>query len=190
MADAIDITDYAVLQAVHEAGQPLWKKRVYDYITEHIDRFPGLRSISQQTVGRHIDKTQETGYLETSIVSPAELNRDLVIGYTITDDGEAALTTKREDLLERTIINHMFPDKSNVALEKDVLLDMMHGHFSIPMEVREALASYTRDQLVTVLMMGYARNEMERRFTKSDMEKVQSRMAETKELWDVFQTQQ
>lgn len=190
MADAIDITDYAVLQAVHETGCPLWKKRVYDYIMGHIDRFPGVTSVSQQTVGRHVDKMQDAGYLETDIVSPDELNRDLVIGYTITDQGVDALAAKRADLLERTIINHMFPDKSNVRIKKGALLEMMTAHFDIPVDVREALSGFTRNQLVTVLMMGYARSEVDQQLAEGDIQKIRARMDETQELWDAFQPTQ
>lgn len=99
----IDEVDYAILTIVEEYDA-VWKKRVHDLILERRQELPHMETVSVQTVGRRINKLQDAGLLESCILSPDELNRDLIIGYSLSDKGTTALQEKRDRWLQNEIL--------------------------------------------------------------------------------------
>lgn len=63
---------------------PLWKQRLGE-------RF----AASVQTLGRDVDALHADGLLETTLVSAADANRSMLIGFATTDDGRNALDDYR-----------------------------------------------------------------------------------------------
>ncbi|WP_207587087.1 hypothetical protein [Halomontanus rarus] len=86
----LDLLDLAILDTVRE--QALWKKRLYEQLAQRaqIDRY--LATVSLQTVARRVDKLRENGYLQSCIISPDDLNRDLIIAFRASEAGVTALT--------------------------------------------------------------------------------------------------
>ncbi len=52
-----------------------------------------LNTVSVQTVCRRVDTLRDNGLLESCIISPDGIKRDLIIAFTTTDKGCAALQT-------------------------------------------------------------------------------------------------
>ncbi|QLG61953.1 hypothetical protein [Halorarum salinum] len=74
--DELDLELLCLLDA-----EPLWKTKAYDRL--------GKRSV--QTIGRRITQLQERGLVKTHILSPDDIDRDLIIAYTPTDAGDTLL---------------------------------------------------------------------------------------------------
>lgn len=96
----VDKVDYAILTVLEDTDSPLWKKRIHTAMTEQEDKLPGHPDVSTQTIGRRVDTLHDNALIQSSIVSPEDLKRDLIIAYTLTAEGEAALKEKREQLME------------------------------------------------------------------------------------------
>lgn len=97
--ERINVTDYDVLRALHRHG-PLWKME----ITRRVNACRGREhlldvqdSITKQAVSKRVDRLHELDYVGTAIIAVDEvdagaaINRDLIIGYTLTEKGEDAL---------------------------------------------------------------------------------------------------
>lgn len=150
----IDIIDFLILKCLQEHDAPLWKNRIH----EHHDGFG--ESASVQTIGRRVDTLVEEEYLDSCIVSPDDINRDLIIAYKLTEKGRAALRQKRRDMLEEAVCSNLFCDAETLACSKAELVDLICNEFDYPDAVREHLkAEYTEQEIVTVLALDLLNKE-------------------------------
>lgn len=118
---AIDTTDYALLQCIRDAKDPLWKNAVHSRLLERADELPGVDEVSVQTVGRRIDTLHENALITSEIINPDDLRRALIIGYTLTADGAAALRQKQEDLLKEYLSGDREPEQN----EKQFIISLL-----------------------------------------------------------------
>lgn len=97
--DAINATDYDVLRCLHTHG-PLWKMEITRRINARRadERVLDVQdSITKQAVSKRVDRLHELDYVGTAIIAVDEvdravsINRDFIIGYTLTAKGEDAL---------------------------------------------------------------------------------------------------
>lgn len=77
----VDLLDLQILVILRDA--PLWKQQVANQID----------TVSVQTVCRRVDTLRDNGLLESCIISPDDIKRDLIIAFTTTEQGCAALQT-------------------------------------------------------------------------------------------------
>lgn len=77
----LDLLDLQILGILQD--DTLWKKR----IANHID------TVSIQTIGRRVDTLRDNGLLDSCIISPDDIKRDLIIAFETTEQGCAALQT-------------------------------------------------------------------------------------------------
>ncbi len=162
MADAanLDILDYAILKTLADEGRPLWKSRLHHSVTEEYDGFPdATNDVSVQTIGRRIDRLASEGYTENVIVDPDDISRNLVIAYTLTDEGEDALKEKQKTLLKQIVKHNIFPEDDDPGLSKEGLLSIMQDYFDFSDEVREQFAEFEYTEIVTFLTIRYARKK-------------------------------
>lgn len=66
----------------------LWKQKLTDAINEN---GPDDTTSSVQTVSRHVDTLRKHGLLDTQIVNPDGIRRTIILAYTTTTKGDAAL---------------------------------------------------------------------------------------------------
>lgn len=95
----IDDTEYALLAAIADAEQPLWKKRLHTRLQNRDPPLPGNTDISLQSVGRRINTLHDQSLVETEIVEPDDISQSMIIGYTLTEKGRRVLNAKRGDIL-------------------------------------------------------------------------------------------
>lgn len=112
---AINATDYDVLRALHDHG-PLWKMEITRRINARRAGETVLDvqdSITKQAVSKRVDRLHELDYVGTAIIAVDEadhatsLNRDLIIGYTLTAKGEDALDHATRHILGDVLRNAM-----------------------------------------------------------------------------------
>lgn len=77
----LTIIDLQILAELRD--DPLWKKR----IAHQID------NVSIQTIGRRVDALRDKGLLDSCIIAPDDIKRDLIIAFETTEQGRAALQT-------------------------------------------------------------------------------------------------
>lgn len=151
-----DNLDYAILKAVHDAETPQWKTAVHDYLDTHEARLPITNNVSAQTIGRRVDRLMYEGYLENNIISPEELNRELIIAYEPTEKGRAAIEEKREELLRGQIKQNIFPEEDGEPLSAEKLVALMQDEYGFSDAQRDAFAEYDRDEIIAFLTIRYA----------------------------------
>lgn len=78
---SIDLLDLQILAILRD--DPLWKKRIAHQIN----------NVSVQTIGRRVDALHDKGLLESCIIAPDDIKRDLIIAFETTETGRAALQT-------------------------------------------------------------------------------------------------
>lgn len=150
----IDIIDFLIMKCLREHDAPLWKNRIH----EHHNGFG--ESASVQTIGRRVDALVEDEHLDSCIVSPDDINRDLIIAYKLTENGRAAFQQKRRDMLEEAVCSNLFCDKETLEYSKAELVDLICNEFNYPDAVREHLeAEYTETEIVTVLALDLLNKE-------------------------------
>lgn len=155
----IDEVDYAILSCVGEYDA-VWKKRVHDLVSDRCPEFPHMDAVSVQTVGRRINKLQENGLLESCILSPDELNRDLIIGYNLTEDGERAVREKRERFLknellylsEQAVIGNQPLDTD---ITREAYIKLIADEFGISESVRDSVLEKCGTIEISALLGGY-----------------------------------
>ena len=76
----LDLLDLRILHLLTD--NPLWKTKIYRTLDTH----------SVQTIGRRVDRLQNNGLLDTCILTPEEIKRELIIGYKTSDSGQRLLT--------------------------------------------------------------------------------------------------
>lgn len=135
MAD-IDETDYALLAAIVNAEQPLWKKRLHTRLQERDPPLPGNTELSLQSVGRRINRLHEQELVDTEIVHPADVSQNLIIGYTLTDAGRRVLDEKRGEIIGSYVGS---TEDDSTFIDQDILLQMLDDELDLSVEEYEAL---------------------------------------------------
>lgn len=144
MDNKIDAVDYIVLKCLHQNGG-CWKKRVYQWTNENIDKLPVDEQKSVQTIGRRIDKLHDYALVESCILSPDAVNRDMIIGYTLTEEGEEALEAKQNEFLREIVAESSkalmtaddYDGETQVPVDRKPLIALMSDAFDIDEETRE-----------------------------------------------------
>lgn len=160
MDGKIDVLDYAILKCLDVEGT-LWKKKVYDWLTEHQEEFPRMSSVSLQTVGRHVEGLREDGLIESRIVTAEELRRDLIIGFRLTAEGRKTLETQREALLREEVMQagHLLlsgEDDVDFPVEREPLVSLMCDQFDISDRARKQILPHCETrELVALLAIHY-----------------------------------
>lgn len=155
----IDGVEYAVLKTFHELHRPLWKQRVHEHIREHRYDMPIEDDVSLRTVGKKIDRLKYEEYLEQTIASPDDTNRDQIIAYTLTDDGEHAMVAHRINLLRQVLLNHLFPQNVDNKTSKKAIISLMQDQYGFDDDVRDALFDHSREDIIAFLLIRYTQKE-------------------------------
>jgi DNA-binding Lrp family transcriptional regulator len=168
----IDDTDFAIVKCIQNVGKPLWKNKVHECITERAEQLPLQSSVSVQTVGRRVDDLAEDGFLESCIISPDEIKRDLIIAFKLTDKGDTAIREKTEEYLQKAVQSSLFTITDREYIAKPALLELMQAKFGMDTDLRERLdEEYSRDELVTLLTLYYVKREIAEVFPDEDAAK-------------------
>lgn len=193
----IDTVDYAVLRCIHENGG-CWKKRVHQWITDNIDSLPMAEPKSVQTIGRRIDDLHEDGLLETCIMAPDAVNRDMIIGYAMTDAGEAALQAKRDEFLREMVVQSSkelltaddYDGVTQIAADREPLIDLMADAFDIDEETRETvLPELDTDELVGLLATHFFLDNADATFNPEHEDAIVTLLERTPEFRRPFEKQ-
>lgn len=155
----IDAVEYSVLKTFYDLNRPLWKKRVHEFITEHQYDMPIDGSVSHKSVGQRIDRLKYEGYLEQTIANPDDTNREQLIAYTITDEGEYAMASHRNILLRQVLMNHLFHQNQHSELPKTAIINLMQDQYEFSDEVKKQLFEHDRDSIIAFLLIRYAQKE-------------------------------
>lgn len=161
----LDRVDYALLAAVTDADEPLWKKRIHAYLRDHVEQLPIEDPVSLQTVGRRIDRLHEDEYVASDIVSPDGLNRDLIIGYTITQDGHDAFHAAGHALLKRYAT-------ADVDCSHAAAVALIDRHIPITPDTRQQLDDASTADLRTLIELAYAQERLKDGHDRFDMDKI------------------
>lgn len=159
----IDTLEYGIIWAVNTLDTA-WKKRVYDHLLAHRHELPGLEQITLQEVGRRIDKLHDSGHLDTCILSPEEVNRDLVIGYHVTEHGHDAAKRKRKSLLQKHVLQPERRGEENLdrSMNRSVLITLMCDEFQIDDVTRKSVLEECETQdLMTSLKHYYGEKNVD-----------------------------
>lgn len=154
MIDIIrDATDFAILFAVKQHEVPPWKNKIHGWIIDNQDVLPHMETVSVQTVGRRVDNLVKNDFLETVIVSPDGIKRDLIIAFKLTEKGAEAVAATRDHMLGQAVDQYMFDQQHNDPMKKDAVATLLADRFDIAVSaLRE---EYGKDELFTVLMLLY-----------------------------------
>lgn len=155
----IDNVDYAILKSFYGTNEPLWKKRVYEYLKEQKDYLPIEDAVSVQTVGRRMDRMKYERYLENVVVSPNDTPRNQIIAYVLTEKGENALETHRDRLLKHALKQHLFPEETKQEMTKPSLIRLMQEQYEFSDDIKDQLMEYERDSIIAFLLIQYAQKE-------------------------------
>lgn len=178
MESPIDNIDFSILKCVKAADNLIWKKKIHQYINEELERLPLQSDVSAQTVGRHVDKLSEDGLLESEVTSAEEVNRHLIIGFQITEDGERTLEEKRETLLKGIISREIF-DTDTFPIEKEALEELIQDEFTAGLSINEVTQRYTRKQLLLLLGMYFIEQDAAAEFTEEQRQQFHKLAQET-----------
>lgn len=139
----IDAVDYAILRCINAAETPLWKTAIHDRLQPQIQELPRIDSITLQTVGRHMNRLHEQSYVTSDIVEKAAADRDLMIGYRITERGTAAMERKQTELL-KYYIQHA--DELLTEQDEDTVQQTAVTLFERECELDDASVSFLQEE--------------------------------------------
>lgn len=145
-----DMVDYAILTCLETAERPLWKKALHQRLDHHAHRFPGDTTPSMQTVIRRIDRLHEHGHVSSTIVNPAEINRELIIAYEITDTGKSAVQETQEELIAQYSTALLAGEP--VDAPKPVLLALLEDRFQCDEDTLAALKQQCSSREILLLL--------------------------------------
>ncbi len=152
--------EYGILKCLEEEGSA-WKTRVHDWLMDKRHELPELSGVSLQTVGRHVERLRNEGLVESCIMTPDELQKDMIIGYDITEAGIQRLQEHRSGFLQKEVMSAgallLTGDwKGDVSVDRDVLIALMCDEFDISENVRETVLPYCdTEELVALLAVHY-----------------------------------
>lgn len=190
MSDTIDAVDYAVLACVDDCGS-VWKAKAHEWINEHLDELPGMEPVSVQTIGRRIDDLHDAGALDTCILSPDEINRDLMIAYTLTDTGRERMAAKREDILQSAVqqaAEALLSDYSgdDLPVERTPLIALTSAEFDITGTARDRLERCSTQEILALLAIHYFRSNVRTTIDMGSADRIFTILEETPELRESF----
>ncbi len=192
MNQRIDAVDYAVLKCLDENGG-CWKKRVHDWINDHHEELPRLEKKSVQTIGRRIDQLHEAGLIESCILAPDSVDRDMIIGYKLTNEGKGYLDAERTEFLKEKVLlaSEAFlerhEDHDEFSISRPALIELMADEFNIPPHERDLLENCHTDELITVLMHHFFRTEASPSFDEHAEDRITALITRTPQLVEPYQ---
>lgn len=172
--DAMDIddVDFSILNVIATDQFPLWKKEIHRNLSTDPHALPNVREVSVQTVGRRVDDLHERGYLDSCIISPKDINRDLIIAFKITDAGEQVRAEKRERLLREYVYHTFSKGNPDATRDVDTLAALTVEELGIDQELYEELRTADSLDLLTLLLLHYTRSELSDRMTGEDLDRL------------------
>lgn len=176
----IDNIDYTILKCLNDADDAFWKKRAHQEIQECHDVLPITDNVSLQTIGRRIDALHDEGYVENTIVSPEDVPRDLIIGYSITEQGSTMLNVKRESLLKELVQTELFSDSDAGSVGQQALAELTNNEFGLTDHAHETANSYSRDELLILLGTYFLRKQASHVFGDEDVKQFRNVILEQK----------
>lgn len=184
----IDNIDYSILKCLDTADQVTWKKRIHDHLTEQQDLLPMPGHISLQTTSRRVDTLHTQGLLQSSIISPDELRRSLIIGYRITDHGYRVMEKRRTEILKCIVGKELFCDEGQLELTEDALAEMVTDEFGLDDHTEQTVDHYHRDELLTLLGLYFLGKESEQVRNDAERRKFQEIIREQQEIGAAIRT--
>lgn len=183
MAADIDMTDFRILRCIDDADHPLWKNRIHQ---RYLDRFDGDCSV--QTVGRRVDRMHDSDLVQSCILSPDDINRDLIIGYQLSDTGHEVLVQKRRDIMLDAAQPVLFQeDTADRPISKDDLVDLICDEFQLDADTGELLQEdYTWEELTALVVIYLVKDRAIDVLTGTDLDKIADIITQTPEIADVF----
>lgn len=175
----IDFTDFTILRCIHHRDCPLWKKRIHDRCTEYLEG-----GVSVQTVGRRVDRLHRQGLLQSSIWSPDDIDRDLIIGYELSDAGRDALVRKRRDILLQAVRHELFGDKNGYR-RQELLYELTSAEFGLDRE-DTPLEQYELEELLALVALHYSMEQAQTIFTEDNVGKLVELAEQNDEVADVL----
>lgn len=151
----IDDTDYALLAAIADAEKPLWKKRLHNRLQNRSPPLPGNTDLSLQSVGRRVNLLHERGLVDTEIVHPPNIAQNLIIGYTLTDNGRQVLKEKRSDIIG-SYARWTSQDMASFG-DRETLLQLLQDELKLSEEEHEILQSCEMDELLVFTLLYHTR---------------------------------
>lgn len=174
------------MRCLYDADQPLWKNRIHEQYEERFDD-----TLSVQTIGRRVDSMHDAGLVESCILSPDNVNRDLIIGYMLTDTGRDALARERRDILldaaQPTLFRATSTDTEERPISKTELVDLLCDEFQLDGDTGTRLEQeYSWDELTVLAIVYLVKHRAINVFTDTDLEQVADIISQSPEIADVF----
>lgn len=181
---SIDTTDFLILKCLEDTSKPLWKNMIH----EQQPRILGGK-VSVQTVGRRVDKLRDEGMIDSCIVSPEGIKRDLIIAFKLTETGKDALHTKRRQLLLDAVQEEIFRGAApEHNLDRDALIELIGDEFELGTEGQNLLHNeYNREELLTFLTLYYVKGELEDILHQDNVQKFEALAQHNDAVADVVQ---
>lgn len=154
----IDDVDFSIMKIIRDSRSPLWKKEIHRKLTDG-GGLPNVQEVSVQTVGRRVDALHEDGHLESCIISPNEINRDLIIAFKITDQGHDVFAGKRREILRDYIFrSSILTDRETEPTSNtDILAELMVDELELGDTHLETLKDREARELLALLAVHYLR---------------------------------
>lgn len=153
-ATIVDETDFSILCAVKQHDLPPWKNKIHGWIVEEEGTLP-IAGVSVQTVGRRVDDLVQEDYLETVIVSPDDIKRDLIIAFKLTDKGHETINETREHLLANRVKDHLFRD-TDTGMQNGTIARLIADRYGWDTDaLNEMREQYGTEELSSFLTLIY-----------------------------------
>lgn len=194
MVDSIDAVDYAILTCVAEHNG-VWKKQVHEWISSNCDRLPEMDDVvSVQTIGRRIDQLHGQGLLETCIVSPDEISRDLIIAYKLVDAGDETMSVKRQEFLRAAVMqtrDALLSDYNgdDLPVNRTALLELICDEFAISGATRDELKQCSTQEILGMLGCYFFRKNLSTTIDPDDADRIAAILMDAPRLREPFESE-
>lgn len=138
---------------------------MHKWVNDHHEELPRIESKSVQTIGRRIDKLHEAGLVESCILAPDAVNREMIIGYKLTGDGKKYMDAERKEFLKDKVMRaseallDRHDENDQFSISRPALISLMVDEFDIAGEARDTIEECRTDELIAVLMSHFFRTE-------------------------------
>ncbi len=153
--NGIDTLHYVILETLED---PKWKTRIRDVMQDTAIDHPLEQIPSIQTIGRRVDELADQGYITSCILSPDNVDRDLIISYRLTEDGRQVMSEKRDEILQE--VAHTTSNKACAqerSVSKPALVKMIAEQFDLDDDGKNRITEqYSEDELLSLLTLHYA----------------------------------
>ncbi len=126
----------------------------------------------------------EEGLLESCILSPDTVKRDLIIGYKLSDIGTEQFQEKRMEMLKEmasSSINCLITGDGTPEVDREGLIALMCDEFQIDNEARESMVEpLATRELIAVLTCHYIRSNADDMFDREHEELVVNLLQRTR----------